>query len=257
MARLFLVHWNEEEAVARLKQLRAAGHQVVYPGKDGSRVLAESKASPPGAFLIDLTRLPSHGREFARMFRTRVATRHVPIVFLDGEPEKVAIARRAFPDAVFSCWAKVKSAIRTAIANAPAAPVVPRSLSGTTNPRPLPAKLGIKENSVVALINAPDEFHEIAEGFPSGVRYETGRRPQAPLTLWFASSQREFDAGLATALTSAGQLWIFYPKQTSGMNSDLSQSTIRRTLIDSGWVDYKICAFNATWTGLLFSRRRK
>jgi CheY-like chemotaxis protein len=255
MACLFLVHWNEAEAAPRVNQLRAAGHQVIYPGKHGA-ALREAKTTPD-AFLIDLSRLPSHGRECARVFRQRKATRHVPLVFLEGEPEKVEVARRDFPDAVFTSWKRCKSAIRHALANPPANPVVPASVSGTTNPRPLAAKLGIGSDSLVALINPPEAFYEMAEAFPDGVRYETGRRAEAPLTLWFASSQHEFDSGLARALSSGGQLWIFYPKKASGIVSDLRQAAIRRTLINAGWVDYKICAFDATWTGMLFSRRRK
>ncbi len=48
-----------------------------------------------GAFLISLERLPSHGRAF-------VERRHIPIVFVSGAEEKVAVARREFPQAA-SC----------------------------------------------------------------------------------------------------------------------------------------------------------
>ncbi len=47
-----------------------------------------------GAFVISLERLPSHGRVFAER-------RHIPIVFAGGAEEKVAVARREFPQATF------------------------------------------------------------------------------------------------------------------------------------------------------------
>ena len=61
----------------------------------------------PMRFLLNMTRLPSHGRAIAVFFRQRKATRGVPIVFLGGEPEKVEKARELLPDAVYLAWEDV------------------------------------------------------------------------------------------------------------------------------------------------------
>ena len=70
MSRIRLFHWKDEEAVPLVEGLRAAGHQVDYPG---SKIVSSSKASlrrsPPDAIVIDLNRLPSHGREVAKAVR--------------------------------------------------------------------------------------------------------------------------------------------------------------------------------------------
>ena len=50
-------------------------------------------------------------------------------------------------------------------------------------------------------------------------------------------------------------VWIAWPKKASGIESDLSQTVVRQTGLDSGLVDYKICAIDATWSGLKFARR--
>ena len=59
------------------------------------------------------------------------------------------------------------------------------------------------------------------------------------------------------ALIGAGSLWIIWPKQASGMASDLTQQYVRETGLAAGLVDYKICAVDATWSGLLFTRRKR
>ena len=54
--------------------------------------------------MIDLGRLPSHGKEVAVAIRQYVATRSVPIVFIEGDPEKTDKVRSALPDATFTSW---------------------------------------------------------------------------------------------------------------------------------------------------------
>jgi hypothetical protein len=52
-----------------------------------------------------------------------------------------------------------------------------------------------------------------------------------------------------------GSLWIAWPKKASSVNSDLTQTYVRKTGLAAGLVDYKICSIDATWSGLLFTRR--
>jgi len=98
VSRVLLVHWNPEEARERASRLRASGHRVeVYAGRGGEG-LRELRDRPPDAVVIDLSRLPSHGRAVAVFLRQQKGTRHVPLVFVEGEPEKVARARSLLPD---------------------------------------------------------------------------------------------------------------------------------------------------------------
>src|SRR5215212_10649907 len=101
---LRLVHWGEQEVAERIERLEALGYAVdgTVPGTSiGVRRLT---ADPPRAFVIDLGRLPSHGREVARSLRQSKALRTVPIVFVDGRPDKRAVAEDEFPDASFADW---------------------------------------------------------------------------------------------------------------------------------------------------------
>jgi len=50
-------------------------------------------------------------------------------------------------------------------------------------------------------------------------------------------------------------LWIAWPKKTSGADTDLSDEVVRLIGLQGGLVDVKVCAIDATWSGLKFVRR--
>ena len=49
------------------------------------------------------------------------------------------------------------------------------------------------------------------------------------------------------------RLWIIWPKKTSLLASDVTQVEV----CAAGFVDFKICAVDADWSGLAFVRRKK
>jgi hypothetical protein len=62
MARVRLVSWNEDDAAARSALLRSLGHEV-DAGEVTSGTIRELPRSDAQAFVIDLDRLPSQGRD--------------------------------------------------------------------------------------------------------------------------------------------------------------------------------------------------
>ena len=111
-----LLHWNEAEAAERLERLRAAGFDAYHSTLAGPPLLHQLRENPPSAIVIDLTRLPSHGREVGAALRAAKATRFIPLVFVDGEAEKVARVRTLLPDAVYTSWDEIGPALQTALA---------------------------------------------------------------------------------------------------------------------------------------------
>jgi hypothetical protein len=55
----------------------------------------------------------------------------------------------------------------------------------------------------------------------------------------------------------AGGLWIAWPKKASGMATDLTDNVIREAALPRGLVDHKVCAIDATWSGLRLVWRRE
>src|ERR1035437_5562237 len=102
MPRVLVVHWNAPEAAERAQRLRDQGFEAEsYAGPGGAGFLALA-ADPPGAIVIDLARIPSQGGAAGIAFRQRKATRLVPLVFIEGDPEKTAHVRAMLPDAIFT-----------------------------------------------------------------------------------------------------------------------------------------------------------
>jgi CheY-like chemotaxis protein len=168
MSRILLVHWNEKEARERSLKLKALGHRTAVLSDTEKRNFESIRESPPDLFLIDLTRLPSHGREVAGYLRRLKATRHVPILFVDGDADRVSRTRSLIPDADFAKWGDLKTAIPKAKKRAPAKRVVPGTMAGYSG-TPLPKKLGIREKYAMALINPPERFERNLEPLPAGV----------------------------------------------------------------------------------------
>ena len=70
MARVRLIHWNEDEGLERRKQLEAFGFEAAFDFGEGlSFTMRQLRGDHPDAVVIDLSRLPYHGREVARTIR--------------------------------------------------------------------------------------------------------------------------------------------------------------------------------------------
>jgi hypothetical protein len=123
---------------------------------------------------------------------------------------------------------------------------------------PLPRKLGVKPGARVALINAPDRFDATLGELPDDVTViRRARRPCDVLVAFFARRAelvRRLPA-LRDALDPAGGLWIAWPKRASGVATDLGEGSIRELGLRAGLVDNKVCAIDATWSGLRFVYR--
>jgi CheY-like chemotaxis protein len=62
MQRVLLIHWHAKEAEARAERLRRAGYLVEPYSEQGAEGLKKLRQAPPDAVVVDLSRLPSHGR---------------------------------------------------------------------------------------------------------------------------------------------------------------------------------------------------
>ena len=64
-------------------------------------------------------------------------------------------------------------------------------------------------------------------------------------------------AALATRLPADGVLWVSWPKKASGVPTDIREDLVRAHALPLGLVDVKVCAIDATWSGLKLVWRRE
>jgi hypothetical protein len=120
---------------------------------------------------------------------------------------------------------------------------------------PLPRKLGIKAGQRIAFINAPPAFAEALGALAEGVEAPrtTLRGGALDLIVAFFTERRALEQRLpqlVRALDPAGALWIAWPKRASRVKTDLTEDVVRELALAVGVVDVKVCAIDATWSGL-------
>jgi len=134
--------------------------------------------------------------------------------------------------------------------------MVVHGYSGT----PLPRKLGIKPGHRVLLDGAPAGFEtDLLVPLPDDVviHRRAGRLPYDVIVAfrWDAATyRRHLERDIARTAT-AGSLWIARPKQSSDVETDLTEHVARREALAAGVVDVKVCAIDETWSGMKLVRR--
>ena len=118
---------------------------------------------------------------------------------------------------------------------------------------PLPKKLGLKSGQRVRLVGAPGDFRVTLGEIRGAIDFDGS--PPYDLMIFFAHDEgalrREFTP-CAASLTTAGMLWVAWPKRTSGVPTDLTEDRVRAVGLAAGLVDVKVCAIDEVWSGLKF-----
>jgi bifunctional DNA-binding transcriptional regulator/antitoxin component of YhaV-PrlF toxin-antitoxin module len=124
--------------------------------------------------------------------------------------------------------------------------------------KPLARKLGVKPGTTVVLIDAPGGAEALLEPLPDGVTLRRGNRGRREMTLWFVTGRAAFERRLGSVAAAVGEgtLWMAWPKRSSGVETDITEDTIRDVVLPVGLVDTKVCAIDETWSGLRLTRRR-
>ena len=257
MTRICLIHWNAGERAEHCARFQQAGFFILDEIKPGPRFLKELEKQAPDAVVIDLSRLPSQGRDLAVMVRSREGTRRIPIVFVGGESTKVEAIRQLLPDAWYTEWEISNQVIQKAIGSKNKDFAAKESVFAAYAGKPLAEKLGIKPGFHVSLINAPEDVWRLLEECPEGVVLSKNADASMDLYIWFMGSQIELQNSLDKIVTLGRNApsWIAWAKKGSGISTDLTQNTVRKAAMDVGMVDYKICSINERWSGLLFKWR--
>jgi hypothetical protein len=225
-----------------------------------SRLIGQIKNNPPAAIVIDLDRLPSHGRIAATVIRSSASTRHIPLVFAGGVEDKTARVREELPDAAFAPWKSIGPAVRKALKSAPLNPIKPRPHMERYQGSGLSQKLGLKSGLRCTLIGAPEAFEESIDALPDDFAFQARITTGTALVIWFVRTAAELVFAVERAslhMPDNASLWLVYPKRSGAIACDFTLTDVREAAMAAGMVDYKICAVDADWTGMKFARRKE
>jgi hypothetical protein len=121
--------------------------------------------------------------------------------------------------------------------------------------KPMTQKLGIKPGFRIFVSGAPGLYADIVGPLPEGATLAARFKVPLDMVHLFATQAD----GLAKTLTRFraaivpdGMVWVSWPKRASGVATDLSDVVVRDIALPLGLVDVKVCAIDATWSGLKF-----
>jgi hypothetical protein len=124
---------------------------------------------------------------------------------------------------------------------------------------PLVKKLGIKEDSRLLLMHAPNDFVSKLTPMPDRVEIEPSMDEAIDVAVLFVTQasvlKKEFPR-IKKRLAKAGGVWIAYPKKASKVETDVVFEVVQELGLKLGLVDNKICAIDEIWTGLRFVYRK-
>jgi CheY-like chemotaxis protein len=253
-----LFHWNITEAEQKTLILKSLGYEVDYEPYP-PKALKQLRDNPPAAVIIDLSRLPSQGRDIAVNILHAKATRNIPIIFVEGDSQKVQQIKMHVPDAIYTRYDQIDEALRKAFTDPPKVKLIPKTIFEPYKRTSLTKKLGIKPNSRLVLVDPPDNFTKTLGKLPQNVTIQNRLSSKSDVVILFAVEQESLRSQIIeiiNELPSGGKLWIAWRKQGSETATNVTQATVRKTGLALELVDYKICRIDSEWTALLFTRRK-
>jgi len=130
---------------------------------------------------------------------------------------------------------------------------------------PLYRKLGVRPGHLVLVVDPPADLPALdadgaAQVLTRAALDRGGTGPAADVLLLFCPDTATLLAGLPVALAGTadgGRCWIDWPKRASKVPTDLTEDVVRDAALAAGWVDVKVCAVTAVWSGLCLMRRTR
>ena len=130
--------------------------------------------------------------------------------------------------------------------------------------KPLAAKLGLKPGGRLLAFDPPPHFADLLDPMPDGaslIAAAWGEPVTGSLEIVhaFVRTRAELEAraeALAVQPPPGAMIWISWPKKSSSLYVDLTEDGVRGAMLPTGWVDVKVAAVDADWSGLKFLRRR-
>lgn len=122
---------------------------------------------------------------------------------------------------------------------------------------PLAKKLGVRDGQRTWRLGMPGS---VAAEIGLAPLLLDGPEPGLEMAHLFHTRRAELEAELArlrALIDPAGMVWVSWPKKASKVATDISEDVIRAVALPMGFVDVKVCAVDAVWSGLKLVIRKE
>lgn len=125
---------------------------------------------------------------------------------------------------------------------------------------PLAKKLSLKDGMRVWFDDMPESVRAEIDSFGLSLNEQSAPNNGIDAAHVFVTEKSvlaEYLTELRHTIDPAGQLWVSWPKKASKVPTDITEDTIRALALPMGWVDVKVCAVDAVWSGLKLVIRKE
>ncbi|MEZ4298495.1 MAG: DUF3052 family protein [Polyangiaceae bacterium] len=125
---------------------------------------------------------------------------------------------------------------------------------------PLPKKLGIRGNTRLLPLNAPDDYRDILGELPAGAQIVEEMGGDTDMVHVFTARRADLEEKLTRLRRSMADdavVWVSWPKKSAKLPTDLTEDGIRDAAIPLGLVDVKVCAVTEVWSALKLVVRKE
>lgn len=125
---------------------------------------------------------------------------------------------------------------------------------------PLAKKLGINAGARVLLKGAPDHYLQLLEPIPPDVVFEKRLTDSTEILHLFVDQKAKLLdelVKLRKKLRNDAVVWVSWPKKSAKVPTDITEDTVREVALPLGFVDIKVCAVCAIWSGLKLVIRKE
>ncbi|PTS79271.1 hypothetical protein DBR17_12025 [Sphingomonas sp. HMWF008] len=125
---------------------------------------------------------------------------------------------------------------------------------------PLAKKLGLKPGMRSWFRDMPESVRAEIDPDAVGVIEQAAAIPGLDAAHLFVTRRddllRELTL-LRDTIAPNGMVWVSWPKKASKVPTDITEDTIREIALPIGFVDVKVCAVDAIWSGLKLMIRKE
>jgi hypothetical protein len=125
---------------------------------------------------------------------------------------------------------------------------------------PLAKKLGYSPGLTVYLEGAPQYYSDLVAPLPADVTFLDKPTGGVQFVHLFTTSAKDLAKklkGYRSKIDPAGVVWVSWPKKAAKVPTDVTEDVIRAVCLPLGYVDVKVCALDATWSGLKLVVRKE
>ena len=125
---------------------------------------------------------------------------------------------------------------------------------------PLAKKLGIKEQTSVVAVDAPNGYRRLLEPLPAAGRFSSKIDVTTDIVHVFSTEKSELSRELVSYRKKLGPnaaIWVSWPKKSAKVPTDITEDVVRELALPLGFVDIKVCAVDEVWSGLKLVVRKE